>query len=556
MTEMYETIRATTAVRQARQMINVRSEILKKAKGATLSDEDKTVFTNTKKNMDDVLAEALGFTESTPEAHAEVLETQQRLGDIDQKARDIFADHDVKANLLFVEQFTLEAQDQMGRAQVALTSKSDRVFRELYRNRYLPLACSVILAFLFGALALIFGFSFQRRLQRSIGGLLEATREATRGNLAVRAQIVTADEIGLLTHAFNRMTKSLEDSTVSRAYVENIIESMLDGVLVIENSGTITRANREIEKIFGYSRAELFGAPLGKILKSFQVRDGLANTEVEGVTKNGVYVPVFVSVAPLASKGPDSEFKVCVVKDITERKKYEEELSERNLELTHANRELEAFSYSVSHDLRAPLRGIDGFSQALLEDYGPRLDGEAKNYLERIRGGVQRMGQLIDDILNLAKISRATMFFKTVDLSGIAEGIAQDLKSREADRDVTFEIKPGIEAGADPVLMKSALENLIGNAWKYTSKRGGAVIEFGATELYGKRTYFVRDNGVGFDMAYADKIFAPFQRLHKQEDFPGTGVGLASVQRIIHRHGGTIWAEAEVGRGATFYFTL
>jgi light-regulated signal transduction histidine kinase (bacteriophytochrome) len=206
--------------------------------------------------------------------------------------------------------------------------------------------------------------------------------------------------------------------------------------------------------------------------------------------------------------------------------------------------------------LRAPLRGIDGFSQALLEDYGAKLDSEGRNYLERIRSGVQRMGQLIDDILALAKISRSSMFFKTVDLTAIAEAIAEDLKRQEPGRGVEFKIQKELVAGADPVLMKSALENLIGNAWKYTSKKDNAVIEFGSVILYGKTTFFVRDNGVGFDMVYADKIFAPFQRLHKQDEYPGTGVGLASVQRIIHRHGGTIWTEAEVGRGAVFYFTL
>lgn len=225
-------------------------------------------------------------------------------------------------------------------------------------------------------------------------------------------------------------------------------------------------------------------------------------------------------------------------------------------ELEEANRELEAFSYSVSHDLRAPLRSIDGFSQMLLEDYADKLDDKGKDYLRRIRAASQRMSQLINDLLTLSRISRADMHFEELNLTAMVEEITAELRQSQPERDVEFIIEPNVKAYGDSHLLRIVLENLLSNAWKFTSKHKSAIIEFGVKEHDGKTVYFVRDDGAGFDMAYVDKLFVPFQRLHEQDEFEGTGIGLATVQRIVHRHGGTVWAEGEVEKGATFYFTL
>ena len=225
-------------------------------------------------------------------------------------------------------------------------------------------------------------------------------------------------------------------------------------------------------------------------------------------------------------------------------------------DLQHVNNELESFSYSVSHDLRAPLRGIDGFSQALLEDYADQVDAQGKDYIRRIRAGSQRMGQLIDDLLSLSQVTRSDMTHQSVDLSSLAQEIATELQQREPEREVEVVIAERVVAQGDSRLLRVTLENLLGNAWKYTRNHATARIEFGMTQNEGKATYFVRDDGAGFDMSYAENLFGAFQRMHGVAEFEGTGIGLATVQRIIHRHGGRVWAEAAVEQGATFYFAL
>lgn len=234
----------------------------------------------------------------------------------------------------------------------------------------------------------------------------------------------------------------------------------------------------------------------------------------------------------------------------------EQRVHDRTAQLEAANKELEAFSYSVSHDLRAPLRAIDGFSQILMDEHAAALNAEGRDSLERIRRGAQRMGMLIDDLLKLSRVTRTESTREHVDLSDLAREVTETLRHQDLGRNVKFVITPGLQVEGDPRLLRIALENLLGNAWKFTGKRADARIELGVKTVDGSSAYFVRDNGVGFDETYSGNLFTPFQRLHAMEEFPGTGIGLATVQRIIRKHGGRIWAESAAGKGATFYFTL
>ena len=234
----------------------------------------------------------------------------------------------------------------------------------------------------------------------------------------------------------------------------------------------------------------------------------------------------------------------------------EQRVRERTIQLEAANKELEAFAYSVSHDLRAPLRAMDGFSAALLSDYPDRLDEKGRHYLERIQEASRRMGQLINDLLKLSRVTRTDFNRQQVDLSIVAQQINTNLKAQEPQRQVECEISPDLIVQGDVQLLKIVMENLLSNAYKFSGSREVAQIRVGVIEKAGERVFFVRDNGVGFDMEYAGKLFAPFQRLHSMQEFPGTGIGLVTVQRIIHRHGGRVWPKSVLNQGTTFYFTL
>ncbi|MEO6197843.1 MAG: PAS domain S-box protein, partial [Dehalococcoidia bacterium] len=271
--------------------------------------------------------------------------------------------------------------------------------------------------------------------------------------------------------------------------------------------------------------------------------------------KDGVDVPVETNLQCVGVNTAQTRL-IAIARDITERRQVEEHaLGQRQL-LDAANKELEAFSYSVSHDLRAPLRSIDGFSQALLEDCADRLNEQGRDHLNRIRAASQRMGQLIDDLLSLSRATRDDLRREPVDLSALALGSADELRKSWPGRQVELVVAPGLCAEGDTRLLQIVFDNLLGNAWKFTSKQERAAIEVGAMSQDGTTAYFVRDNGVGFDMAYVDKLFGAFQRLHAMTEYSGTGIGLATVKRIVVRHGGRVWAEGRVGQGATFYFTL
>jgi PAS domain S-box-containing protein len=339
------------------------------------------------------------------------------------------------------------------------------------------------------------------------------------------------------------------------------------------HDGIFLDVNDSFTRVTGYTREEVIGRSSievgtwvkkednDRIAKMLMEQGRVSNQESEFRIKSGE-IRVWLFSAESINIGGE-QCVICVTTDITELRRAEEKLKQALVNLEHANnqlaatnKELETFSYSVSHDLRSPLRTIDGFSQALLEDYLDKLDEQGQDYLSRLRAASQKMGELIDGLLKLSRLTRSDMHKEKVDLSALAEEITTRLQETQPERQAEFIISRGLTASGDRQLLRALLENLLGNAWKFTGKRPQARIEFGATHNGDKKVYFVRDNGAGFDMTYADKLFGAFQRLHETTEFPGTGIGLATVQRIINRHGGSVWAEGAVGKGATFYFTL
>jgi PAS domain S-box-containing protein len=371
-----------------------------------------------------------------------------------------------------------------------------------------------------------------------------------------------------ISDALNRMEVGRRQAEEERDRFFNL---SLDMLCIAGFDGFFKQLNPAWERTLGWTKEELLAKPYVEFIhpedreptakEARRVSEGKDTISFENryLCKDGSYRWLQWKGTPLM----DRQMIYATSRDVTERKESEEKIKKLNTDLEHrtaqmeaANRELEAFSYSISHDLRAPLRAIDGFSLAVLEDCGERLDADGKDHLRRVRQATQRMAQLIDDILRLSRVSRGEMKRQQVDLSSAAEEIAAELRNSNPERRAEFIIQKGIAASGDKHLLRVVLGNLLDNAWKYTGKRPSSRIEFGAADQAGVPVYFVRDNGAGFDMAYADKLFGVFQRLHRPEEFPGTGVGLATVQRIIHRHGGKIWAEAAPENGATFYFTL
>ncbi len=366
----------------------------------------------------------------------------------------------------------------------------------------------------------------------------------------------------------------------------SILDSVGEGIFGLDAEGVCLFVNPAFERITGWSAAEAIGREMHSLLHHTRP-DGsdhpsaecpIVGTVSSGIPchiaddifwrKDGSSFPADFNSAPLRDREARVTGAVVVFRDITERREAEHELqlhrenleqlvAGRTAELQAANRELEAFSYSVSHDLRGPLRAINGFSQALVEDCAEQLDDTARRYLERITDASSHMSQLIDGLLTLSRIMRRELEYETVDLSRLATEIAHRKQATEPERPVRFEIAPGLTAECDGTLIRLLLENLLDNAWKFTARVSEPVIEFGCiVGEGGDATFYVKDNGVGFDMRYTNKLFEPFQRLHTADDFEGTGIGLATVRRIIGRHGGRVWAEGEVDRHATIYFAL
>lgn len=384
------------------------------------------------------------------------------------------------------------------------------------------------------------------------------------------------------------MVNRLKHEQAARAVTESEVqfralsEQAAIGVTKTETtSGKYVFVNQRFADIVGYTREELLNMDFHVLTDPGDLKDDLANVErlIRGETreysmekryrrKDGSSIWVNLTVSPLWQKGESPQYLIGLVEDISERKKAEDELQalnsqleehvrRRTAELEAANKELEAFSYSVSHDLRAPLRSIDGFSQAFLEDFGAGIPEEGRHDLERVRKATQRMGELIDDMLRLSRVTRNEMTIGTVDLSALARDIGAALARDNPGREIDFVVQPGLTARGDRALLRIVLANLLDNAWKFTSHNAHATITFGATMDPDHGTaFFVRDDGVGFDPRYATKLFVAFQRLHAQEQFAGTGIGLATVHRAIRRHGGETWAIGEPDKGATFYFTV
>lgn len=393
---------------------------------------------------------------------------------------------------------------------------------------------------------------------------------------SVLATIIAALSVIVARFRMQRQTARVQLQE-SEAHFRSLLEAAPDGVVISDREGRITQVNAATERLFGARRDDLLGISIETLLpekvrkrhvghraafyRNSQTRPMGANMSLRARRFDGTEFPVMISLSPV----PDGEEMTVFssIRDISEWQETQQTISDLNKQLasenaalTSANQELEAFSYSVSHDLRAPLRSIDGFSQALLEDYSTVLEDEGRDYLDRVRAAAQRMGKLIDDMLELSRVSRSELKVATVDLSRLAREVADALQASAADRKARIKIANDIAASGDVGLLRILLHNLIDNAWKYTNKCDVAVIEFGRRQELGETVYYVRDNGAGFDMAYADNLFRAFHRLHDDPAYAGTGIGLATAARVINKHGGRIWAEAQTDRGATFCFTL
>ena len=435
------------------------------------------------------------------------------------------------------------------------------------------------------------GFLVSRRIVSPLGRLSSLMSDYGRHDAFDEEALSLSGgrEVTALATAFRRMVEQRRSSEALRRASEEqrqlLLDSTAEGIYGIDRDGTCSFCNPACVEMFGYDAVEdLIGRNM-HLLVHHTRPDGSAYPEEESpiyralAAGEGVHVDdevfwradgtsfdVDYQAFPMLRDGL-LVGSVVSFADISERKQAEREIrrlneeledrvARRTAQLEAANQEMEAFTYSVSHDLRAPLRSIDGFSRILLAEFADGLDPRAKHYLARVRAGTQRMGNLIDDLLKLSRLTRGDLKKEPIDLSALASEVSAKLWDDGAEREAEVRIEPGLRAEADRRFVHVVLENLLGNAWKYTGKKPRARIEFGRAEDRDRPTFFVRDNGAGFDMAYADKLFAPFQRLHSMEEFEGNGIGLATVQRIIRRHGGKVWAESAVEQGATFYFTL
>ncbi len=355
----------------------------------------------------------------------------------------------------------------------------------------------------------------------------------------------------------------------SESSYRRLLETAREGIIFTDANGRISYANAEVASLIGCAPEELIGTDLSSHFETPSEHPELASdstitrlhqVDLELRRRDGSTIWTMVAFSPILDDLDKFEGRLAMITDISERKRAEQDLEERvrerTAELTAANQELESFCYSISHDLRQPLRAIDGFSRAVIEDSGDSLAEESQQHLERVRKAARRMSDLIDALLRLSRLSRMEMNRERVDLSTMAEGLLSEMKATEPNSVHTFSVRRGMNCKGDPKLLHIVLENLIGNAWKFSSKSEAPFIEVGYGKHGGKNAFYVRDNGIGFDMSYESKLFKPFERLHSDTEFYGTGIGLATVARVIKRHGGEIWAHSEPQKGACFFFTL
>lgn len=458
----------------------------------------------------------------------------------------------------------------------------DGVYERIWDHALIILGSNAIKTFLVaGFMLLLFQWLITRHVQY-IAHQVRATDTAKKIELVNRPKLPAEfDELDDLVYALNQMRQRIHLALLEldneKRHVRALFEHANDAIFVIDPStGTFTEVNQIACQRYDYSADELKQLTLyrlGQVSEREHIatmmqkvaQDGAAVFEQHIRTRSGDALPVEISCRLV--KLLDRELIVGFARDMCERKaaeaalqqlnaELERRVRERTAQLESSNKELESFCYSVSHDLRAPLRAIDGFSHALMEDCVARLSDSERDYLNRICTSSKRMGQLIDDLLRLSRLTRAPIAFQEVDLTTLAGNIITPMREHDPDRCVDIVLASDMHTRGDEGLLRTALENLLGNAWKYTSKRPHAQIAFGREQRGDETVYFVKDNGAGFDMRYAGQLFGAFQRLHDAREFQGTGIGLATTKRIISRHGGRIWADAQPGQGASFYFTL
>ncbi len=473
--------------------------------------------------------------------------------------------------LLF--QHVVKDENVMG----TLYLKSDMRFFYSHVKIYSAIAALIMFGTLLLALAL--SNRLQKRISDPIIGLAATARTVSeRRDYSVRAPKLGPDELGVLTDAFNEMLTRIEQHAITSGFLSSIVESSDDAIIGKDLTGKVVSWNEGAKRMFGYNAGEMVGASIELLLapdRPDEEKRILENArrgetrvyETTRIRKDGRPVDISLAVSPIRDAQGNIVGVSSIARDITERKRAEEQILRLNAELEHrvqkrtaeltaANQELEAFTYSVAHDLRAPLRHIDAFTRILQEDFAGSFPAEAAQLLNTIRRGSENMSRLVNDLLNLAHVGRQEMKREQVSLNLLIESAIAELSGECAGREIEWRISKLPTIAGDPGLLKQVFTNLLSNAVKYTRPKKHAAIEIGLRRMNDEHVIYVRDNGVGFNMKYADKLFGVFQRLHRAEEFEGTGVGLAIVERVVKRHGGHIWAESELDKGATFYFTL
>jgi PAS domain S-box-containing protein len=456
---------------------------------------------------------------------------------------------------------------------------------EMYARiwQYLGISIAVLLAS--SSVALVISSRLQRGITQPLFHLVETAKAvSSEKDYSVRAVTDSKDEMGVLVRAFNEMLANIEQSQEMRDKLAAIVESSDDAIIGKSLDSIVTSWNRGAERIFGYSAEEILGKPITilippdrleeepQVIERLKRGEWIDHFETIRRRKDGQAIPVSLTISPIKNADGKVIGISKIVRDITEQKRAEKEIQtlnaeleqrviERTAQLEASNKELEAFSYSVSHDLRAPLRHIDGFSDLLQEHITSTLDEKGRRYLKTISQSAKQMGNLIDDLLAFSRVGRVELRLTTVGLNQVVGSVQDDLAHDTQGRRIAWTIGMLPTVHGDPSMLRQVLFNLMANAVKYTRAREEARIEIGSAagnsnENEKEIVIFVRDNGAGFDMQYVNKLFGVFQRLHSASEFEGTGIGLANVQRIIHRHGGRVWAEGAVDVGATFYFSL